>query len=135
MAELDTIVLTNPTSEDFSQNFNGETYTIEANSSKSFAQFVGFHLAKHFAQKIVKDDITAKMRKEHPTLLPQRLVHDNPYFRIALYRILNDVKLVQTLIASYPFKGFVGDMKLYEEFVVKNNQPKDDKKVVEKKKE
>lgn len=125
MAELDTIALTNPTSEDFSQRFNGEIYTLEANASKSFAQFVGFHIAKHLSQKMLKDEITPKMRKERPTLLSQRQVYDNPYLRIALFKIFSDVQLVQKLISIYPFKGFVGDMKLYEDFVAECNKPKD----------
>ncbi len=125
MAEFDAVQLNNPTSEDFSHNFNGESYTIEANSSRSFAKFVGFHLAKHLAQQMLKDEITPKIRKEQPTLLSQRLTYDNPYLRIALYKIFNDVVLVEKLISVYPFKGFVGDMKIYEKFVDDSKKSKD----------
>ena len=55
MAELDTIVLTNPTSKDFTHNFNGEPYTINAGETKAFAKFVGYHLAKHLSTKMIEE--------------------------------------------------------------------------------
>ena len=49
--------------------------------------------------------------------LAHRHVYDNPRRRINLYKILQDVSLVQEVIKAYPFKGFVGEMKEYEDFV------------------
>lgn len=130
MAELDVITLYNPTSIDFSHGFNGELYTIETRTSKQFTQYVGYHLAKHLATKMVIDDITAADKKSKPTMVSQRTVYDNPYLRIALYKILQDTDLVQKVIMAYPYKGFVGEMVLYDDFVTKE---KNKKKVVEEK--
>lgn len=123
MAEFDSIVLFNPTSEDFVHGFNGEPYTLPANSSKSFTKFVAFHLAKHLATKMVEEEIEEAERKKNPSIVTQRTVYDNPSLRIALFKILNDTKLVQDVIMAYPFKGFVGEMSIYQTFVEKASKP------------
>jgi len=138
MAELDTIVLENPTKSDFSHHFNGELYTIKANETKSFTQFVGFHLAKHLATKMVSDSFTKENLNDpkKAVQISQQRVYDNPKLRIALYKILKDVSLVQRLIESYPYKEFLGNIEEYENFVKKStaeNSPTkkvgDDKKI------
>lgn len=132
MAEFDTVVLYNPTDEDYTHGFNGEPYTIEANTTKSFAQFVGFHLAKHLATKMVEDSISKKDKKEKPIMVAQKLIYDNPDLRIALYKILKNKELVQKVIAAYPYKGFVGEMSIYEDFVNKEETPKETPKEIKK---
>lgn len=131
MAELDTIELFNPTDEDFTHNFNGEPYTIKAGERKSFAQYVGIHLAKHLSTKIVQDELlktaTKKEREERneqnsrfSRRLSQLAVYDTHERRIALYKIFGNTELVQKTVTLYPFKGFVGDMSEYEKFVEKS---------------
>lgn len=123
MAEFDSVNLFNPTAEDFTHNFNGEPYTLPAASSKSFSKFVGFHLAKHLASKLVEAEIEEVDKRKNPSIVTQRIVYDNPYLRIALYKILKDTKLVQDVIMAYPYKGFVGEMSIYQSFVDKESKP------------
>src|SRR3990167_10738018 len=112
MAELDTITLNNPTTEDFTWNYNGEPYTIKAGEQKNFAQYVGFDLAKHLSSKMMNDEVTPEQKKDRAIELElaHRMVYDNPRRRIALYKILKSKDLVQALVKAYPFKGFVGEM-------------------------
>jgi hypothetical protein len=124
MSEFDSIILYNPTSEDFVHGFNGEPYSLPANSSKAFSKFVAFHLAKHLASKLVESEIEETDKKKNPSIVTQRIVYDNPYLRIALYKILKDTKLVQDVIMAYPYKGFVGEMSIYQTFVEKTSKPK-----------
>lgn len=125
MAELDTIRLKNPTNKDFTWKYNGEPYTIKANEEKAFAKFVGFHLAKHLSSQMMNDEVPAEDKKDpNKSLeLAHRMVYDNPRRRIALYKILQDTGLVQEVIKAYPFKGFVGEMSEYEEFVRTSQTP------------
>jgi hypothetical protein len=130
MAELDIINVFNPTSEDFTHGFNGEDYTIEAGKIRPLSQYVGFHLAHHLAKKMVEAEITKAEKKNNPTILSQRQVYDNPWLRVALYKILKSTDLVQQVISVYPYKGFIGDMGIYEKFVAKEeSQSKDSEKV------
>lgn len=124
MAELDTIKLSNPTSEDFIQNFNGEPYTVKAGQSKSFAQFVGFHIAKHLATKMVLSTFSKKDRNDPKKAISigQHTHYDNPKLRIALYQIFGDKDLVQKTILLYPYKGFIGEMDEYKNFVEKSEK-------------
>jgi len=124
MAELDTINLSNPTSNDFIQNFNGEPYKIKAGESKNFAQFVGFHIAKHLATKMVLDTFSKKDRNDPKKAISigQHTHYDNPKLRIALYKIFNDKELVQKTIMLYPYKGFIGEMDDYKKFVEKESK-------------
>lgn len=118
-SEFETIILFNPTSEDFTQNYNGEPYVIKAKETKAFAQFIGFHIAKHLATKIVKASFSYKERcdPKKTTKVTQHLVYDNPRLRIALYQILQDVQLVQKVVMVYPYKGFIGEMDEYKKYV------------------
>jgi len=129
MAEFDTIELYNPTDEDFLWKFNGEQYILPASSSKAFAQFVGYHLAKHLSTKIIEREATEELKKkkemtpqQRGTAIAQRVVYDSHWRRIALYQILKDTELVEKCISLYPFKGFVGNMELYKEFVTKSSE-------------
>ena len=124
MSELDAITIHNPTSEDFTHNYNGEPYTVEANSTKAFAQFVGYHLAKHLASQMVMDSFSEKEKKDQKKaiVISQNLSYDNPRLRIALYKIFQNKDSVQNTIMAYPYKGFIGDMKEYEDFVNKEEE-------------
>src|SRR3990167_5436744 len=132
MAEFDAVKLTNPTSESFTWNYNGEPYTIGAGETKDFSRHVGFHLAKHLSSKIVDLDYTEKNKKflfgnaqQDPRVRAaqaehaQLMVFDNPKRRIALYKIFGDEKIAEEVIKAYPFKGFIGEMKEYVDFVEK----------------
>ena len=130
MAELDTIVLTNPTEEDFTQHYNGEPYLLEANSTKAFAKFVGYHIAKHLSSRMIQNELNKKLAKDKAlnqnqkaSVLSQAMVYDNPQRRITLYQILKDKLVVQEVIKAYPFKGFIGEMSEYEKFVAEQ-EPK-----------
>lgn len=128
LREHDAVFITNPTSEDFTHNFNGEPYTIKAGEVKSFSKFVTFHLAKHLSTKIITKDLEAKMTKKEREdraapihgKIAQLNIYDTHERRIALYRILGNKDLAQMVIAQYPFKGFIGEMSEYEEFVRKS---------------
>lgn len=133
MAELDAVQIKNPTLEDFTHNYNGEPYTIKVGETKSFAKYVAFHLAKHLSTKMIVEDLEKKATKkeleELQTKANSRLassigqlnVYDSPERRIALYKMLGNKDLVQTVIKSYPFKGFVGEMATYDKFVEESN--------------
>lgn len=131
MAELDTIKFINPTSEDFTHNYNGEPYSIKAGEEKHLSKFVAFHLAKHLSSQMIVNEAKAGVTKKeiaelyekgktHSALalrISQLQVYDTPERRIALYKIFGNESLVQAVINAYPFKGLVGDMKIYESFV------------------
>ena len=127
MAELDTVSLTNPTKEDFTFNFNGEAYTVKTGETKSFGKFAGYHLAKHLSTHMIVEDAMSKATKKDMddpraivhSKVAQLNVYDTPERRIALYTILKNTNEVIEVVRSYPFKGFVGDMKMYEDFVAK----------------
>lgn len=121
MAELDTVVLYNPTLKDFTWKYNGEPYRIMAKERKPFAKYVGFHLAKHLSTQMLHEAMTPEERKDRTkeAELAQRIVYDNPDRRIALYKIFGSKELVQEVINHYPFKGFQGEMSVYEKFVEK----------------
>src|SRR3990167_1292781 len=112
MAELDVVVLYNPTSKDFTWKYNGEPYRIKAKERKPFAKYAGFHLAKHLSNQMLHDEMTPEERKDRnkEAELAQRIVYDNPHRRIALYKIFENKELVQEVINHYPFKGFQGEM-------------------------
>lgn len=119
MATLDTITLYNPTKEDFVWNFNNEPYNLGAQQTKSFVEPVGLHIAKHLACKIVVDSFSNEEKTKQPTLVSQSLNYDNPKLRIALYTILKNKELVQKVINAYPFKGLVGEMKEYDQYIAR----------------
>lgn len=126
MAELDAVEIVNPTNEDFSCRYNGELYTLKAKERKAFAKYVAFHIAKHLSTKMLEGLFTEKERADRAKMfeISQLHVYDNPKRRIALYQMLGDTMLVQEVIKAYPFKGFIGEMSEYEQFVKKEQAPK-----------
>lgn len=126
--ELTTIEITNPTSEDFTQRFNGEPFTLKAGELTIWAKKVALHVAKHLSDKIISDENPPKLKK-NPTereinreenRVSQLKSFDNPTRRIALYRILKDTMKVQDVILDYNFGGFIGEMDIYKQFVLKS---------------
>lgn len=125
--DLSAVNITNPTSEDFTWNYNGEPYTIKAGATTPFAKPVAFHLAKHLSTQMVvsplqegmsKKDIDNKNAPVH-VKISQLSIYDTHERRIALYKILKNAQTVVELISRYPFKGFIGEMGEYQKFVEK----------------
>ena len=123
--DLSTIEITNPTSENFTWNYNGEPYTINANQTAIYAKPVAYHLAKHLSTTMIVGDVKAKMTKKEMenknapihVKISQLSIYDTHERRIALYKILKKGDLVLDLITRYPFKGFIGEMSEYQKFV------------------
>ena len=130
MAELDIIEVTNPTSEDFTVNYNGEPYLLKSGETKSFTKHVGYHIAKHLAHQMVNDSFTEKEYKDQKKSLEiaKYSVFDNPKLRIALYKVLRDVHNVEQTVLAFPYKGFIGEMDEYKQFVENYNKPKESSK-------
>lgn len=136
MAEFDSKTIINPTAEDFTWNYNGEPYTINAGETKAYSQHVAFHLAKHLSTKMIDEeyrkgkngkflDGNAQMdprvraaQAEHA----QMMVFDNILRRKALYRIMGNEVGAEEVIKAYPFKGFIGDMNEYVKFVAEEKE-------------
>ena len=132
MQELEVIEIKNPTNKDFTHRYNGEPFTIKASETKSFAKPIAYHLAKHLSTRMVCDEVRSKAKKadvenpRHPmhVKVAQLSVYDTHERRIALYEILGDENRVVDLISKYPFKGFIGEMDVYREFVGKQQKSK-----------
>ena len=62
--KLESVEITNPTSEDFTWRYNGSPYTIKAGERKAFAKPVAYHLAKHLSTKMVEQEAISKMTKK-----------------------------------------------------------------------
>jgi len=132
MKELESVVITNPTSEDYTRRWNGEPYMIAAGETKGFAMPVSFHIAKHLSTQIIEKDFPKKKkflneqeRNTEALKYSNLVLFDNPRRRIALFKILRDVQLVMEVIAAYPFKGFMegeflGYMQDYKDYVEKS---------------
>jgi len=123
--DLSAIEITNPTSENFTWNYNGEPYTIDAGQTAVYAKPVAYHLAKHLSTKMIveplqngmsKKDLADKNAPIH-VKISQLSIYDTHERRIALYKILKKGELVLDLITRYPFKGFIGEMGEYQKFV------------------
>jgi hypothetical protein len=127
MAELDTIIVKNPLKEDFNVRFNGEPYTVKAGEEKTFPSFLAFHFAKHLSDKILSKEVEkikkAKSDNPYRPEVGQLLLHDNVKRRMALYDVLRDKELVGHVIVAFNFKGLIGEMKEYEEYVDKIENP------------
>lgn len=130
--DLSAIEITNPTSEDFTWNYNGEPYTIKADQTAIYAKPVAYHLAKHLSTHMIvqplqdgmsKKDLENKNAPIH-VKISQLSIYDTHERRIALYRILRKTELVLDLITRYPFKGFIGEMSEYQKFVEKEEAKK-----------
>jgi len=131
MAELDNISVTNPTEENFLVRYNGEPYQLSAGASKEFAQHLAIHMAKHLSDKILGEEIVAYKKKRDSAKgermpfdpkVAQMIVYDNPRRRIVLYDILGDKTHVEQVINAYPFKGFIGNISEYDEYVAKKQK-------------
>ena len=128
--DLSSIEITNPTKEDFTWNFNGEPYTVKAGENAAFAKPVSYHLAKHLSSKIAVTEAESTMTKTDRansnavihTKISQLGSYDTPERRIALYKILGGTEHVTDVITHDPFKGFIGEMSLYEDFVNKQEK-------------
>lgn len=128
--DLESVELTNPTDADFTWRYNGIPYTVLAGETKQFAKPVAYHLAKHLSTKMVTDDLmktATKKDMENPNAAihvkaAQLTTYDTHERRIALYKILKDETRVPLVVQRYPFKGFIGDMNLYQEFVQKKEK-------------
>lgn len=123
MAEYETIQITNPTKEAFSCRFNGEMYTLQPSETRSYPQFLSFHIAKHLSNKMLDKEARKLMEqfKENP-FVPQVSVlmnHDNPSRRIALYDIFSSRESVEACLKACLFKSFVGEMTTYDTYVAK----------------
>ena len=132
MAQYDSIEINNPTSEDFTWNYNGEPYTIKAGETKGFVTHVAFHLAKHLSTKMIQEDEKSKMTKkdrDNPNAgihrkISQLAIYDTHERRTALYKILSNENLVIECLKRYPFKDFIGDMEIYKKFVKSKTESK-----------
>lgn len=132
MAELDTLLVTNPTKEDFQFRFNGELYEpIPAGASKSYPGFLAFFAAKHLSEKMLQPErvklISAEEKAKGSPYVPAVSIlmnHDNVTRRKALYDILGGKQLVENCIITMNLKSFVGVMSEYDEYVVKQESPK-----------
>lgn len=125
--DLSVVEINNPTSEDFGWRWNGELYEIKSGETKGFAKPVAFHLAKHLSTKMISDEALKGVPKkdmDNPNAaihvkVAQLNTYDTHERRIALYKILQDPEKVLEVIQRYPFKGFIGDMSLYQKVVEK----------------
>jgi len=125
--DLTSVEIINPTSEDFTWNYNGEPYTVKSGEKTAFAKPVAYHLARHLSTKIIVDAIKGKMTKKQiensrdsiHVKLSQVNLYDTPERRIALYTILKDEEKVMQLLMRYPYKGTIGEMDEYKQFVEK----------------
>lgn len=132
MAELDTLVITNPTKEDFQFRFNGELYEpIPAGASKSYPGFLAFFAAKHLSEKMLQPEraklIAAEEKAKGSPYVPAVSVlmnHDNVPRRKALYAILGGRQLVENCIITMNLKSFIGEMSEYDEYVAKQESEK-----------
>ena len=130
--DLTAVTIINPTSEDFTWNFNGEPYTIPAGKPAAFAKPVAYHLARHLSTKMILDETKGRLTKKQiensrdpiHVKISQLTIYDTPERRIALYKILGNEELVMQLLMRYPYKGSIGEMDEYKQFVV-NQQKKE----------
>jgi len=60
---LEVGVISNPLKEDFEHQFGGKELLIPAGESKQFPLYVAVHLAKHLAEKIIRDENRSKINK------------------------------------------------------------------------
>ena len=126
--------VTNPTTEDFTQRYNGEPYTVKAGETINYAKNVSFHIAYHLSAKILREEfpwskkktVDEKERNKEAVKFSQLLLYDNPKRRMALYKILHDVMAVQEAISKFPivYRGYLegghlGTMDEYRAYVEK----------------
>lgn len=130
--DLTSVEIINPTSEDFTWQWNGEPYTVKAGESAAFAKPVSYHLARHLSTKMIVDEFKSKLTKKQiadprdpiHVKISQLQVYDTPERRIALYKILKDEEKVMQLLMRYPYKGTIGELEEYKQFVEKEKAKK-----------
>ncbi len=123
MAELDTLWVYNPLKDDFKWKYNGEYYSISAEAGKNFPQGLAFHMAKHLSDAMLAPG-WEKLQKqktsgEENQAVNQAVIYDTPQRRIALYNILGSKNLVEECIKNFNFKGFIGEISVYDDYVAK----------------
>lgn len=122
MADFDSIAVHNPEKGEFMVRFNGEPYTLQSGETRHWPAFLAYHVAKHLSDQILGREVL-KIKKDISDGNPykpqhaQLMVYDNPSRRIALYDILGSKVEVENCIKAFNFKGFIGDMREYDEHV------------------
>ncbi len=122
MAEFDTVEIFNPLDEEFIVRWNGEPYRLDGGERRTFPTFLALHIAKHLSDKVLAPEVL-KIKAEETTnpyrpSNAQLMVYDNPKRRIALYKILRNRELVEQAVKAAEYKGFVGNMKDYDDYVI-----------------
>lgn len=122
-SEFETILVQNPTQEDFVARYNGEPYKILAGETKPYPYRIAYHIAKQLSDKILGKEIV-ELKKKNKTgqpnpALSQLLLYDNAKRRIALYSILGSREEVEECVIAfnYTLRGFIGDFSEYDEYV------------------
>jgi len=60
----DQTVIYNPMDEDFVCNWDGKPYTIGADATASFPEFLAYHIAKHLTEKILYSKVEKKIAEK-----------------------------------------------------------------------
>jgi len=135
MAEYETIEILNPLKEEVMVRFNGELYKLPAEAKKSYPKFLAFHMAKELSDKILVPELLklkkADKEKGYNPKNAQLVIYDNPSRRISLYQVLGSKDLVQECVEAFPFKSFIGEMSVYDEYVAKGSKKPSVKEVEE----
>ncbi len=132
-SEFDTLEVYNPMDVEFVCRFNGELYKLGAKSSKTYPQFLAFHIAKHLSDKLLEPELLALKRKNDESKRPtaynprnaQLIIYDNVSRRKTLYNVFRDKELALLCIKQFPFKDFIGNVAEWEEYVLKAETPKE----------
>jgi hypothetical protein len=142
MAELDTVSVRNPSKDDFTVRFNGEPYTVLAGETKHYPLYLSFHIAKHLSDKLLQSELLkatkGKQDSQFSPHVSQVMIYDTPKRRIALYDILKSKQLVEDCVKAFNFKGFIGEMSEYDDYVAQSlpkatasKKPKGDEVIAE----
>lgn len=59
---LEQTVIYNPSDKDFTCNWDGKPYKVQAKSTASFPEFLANHIAKHLTEKILYSKVEEKLR-------------------------------------------------------------------------
>ena len=134
VSEFETIEIYTPLKEAFKVRFNGELYTLESETVKSYPRFLAFHFAKHLSDKMLSPELEKLNKKQkdgdvYNPKVAQMMIYDNAQRRITMYEVLKSKAAVEECIKAFPFKGFIGEMDEYDEHVAKAEKPKTAAKV------
>lgn len=130
VSEYETVEVYNPTDEEFISTFNGQRYRLGSKAVKQYPTFLAFHIAKHLSDSMLFPDL-AKFKKDKKNSGAedprngQLMIYDNVKRRQTLFDVLRSKELVQKCILAFPFKGFVGEMSEYDEYVEKQTAKKE----------